>query len=328
MVVTHRRPRLADTAVRYLLDVEGFAPEHVIVVVNGEGGLQDPVLEDKVRMVRLPDNQGPAGGFRRGMVEAFADPSVAWVYLCEDDMALLDLPPGRVGRVLERTAKLDVHVPVGAVAPFGRVFVPRTGHTRVFVPPRGLPGELAPVDVSVWGAALVSRAVFDTGVLPDPELFFGFEDFDFFCRLRDAGFSLLVDVRSARRTAGYQTMAGRDATLAAQRPLDVEEPWRAYYVARNFFVLARRHGHRGWLAWHLLFSLRRLQLARTRAERMAIVHGFVDGARGKLGAHPRYRRTVGERPASVPEQDASPAPGLAPSELAARTFAMVLTHNA
>jgi len=26
--------------------------------------------------------------------------------------------------------------------------------------------------------------VFDAGVLPDPEWFFGLEDFDFFCRVR------------------------------------------------------------------------------------------------------------------------------------------------
>ena len=56
------------------LDVEGFAPDRVVVVVNGEGGLDDPELERAVRMVRLPSNIGPAGGFRRGMLEAFADP--------------------------------------------------------------------------------------------------------------------------------------------------------------------------------------------------------------------------------------------------------------
>ena len=62
---------------RSLLDVEGFSPDRIVVVVNGEGGLDDPELEKAVRMVRLPSNIGPAGGFRHGLLEAFADPAYA-----------------------------------------------------------------------------------------------------------------------------------------------------------------------------------------------------------------------------------------------------------
>ena len=40
---------------------------------------------------------------------------------------------------------------------------------------------------------MVSRAVVDAGVLPDAGLFFGFEDFDFYCRVREAGFSVLAE---------------------------------------------------------------------------------------------------------------------------------------
>ena len=54
VVLTHLRPRLAGDVVRSLLDVEGLPPDRVIVVVNGEGGLDDPALEEQVRMVRLP----------------------------------------------------------------------------------------------------------------------------------------------------------------------------------------------------------------------------------------------------------------------------------
>jgi GT2 family glycosyltransferase len=339
VVVTHMRPRLAGATVRSLIDVEGFSPERVIVVVNGQGGLDDPDLEDAVRMVRLPSNTGPAGGFRRGMIEAFTDPATRWAYLCEDDMVLLHLPAPRLRRVMAGLEERgDVGTPVGAVVPFGRVFVARSGHTHNVVPRRGLPGELAPVDVTTWGASLVSRAVVDAGVLPDHELFFGFEDFDFYCAMRAAGFSVLVDVACARAVAHRQTLAGRDDDLRDHRPTDADEPWRAYYLARNYFELARRHGTRGWYAWHLLYSLRRLQLATGRAERVAIVRGLVDGAWGRLGIDPRYLRAVGERPdpqsGDVP--DDGPGPAVEPdadatttaTELAAGTVAMVLTHNA
>lgn len=125
VVVTHLRPRLAGATVRSLLDVEGFSPDRVVVVVNGEGGLDDPELEKVVRMVRLPSNIGPAGGFHHGLLEAFADPTTRWAYLCEDDMVLLHLPTPRVAGLVQRveTSGLDA---VGAVVAFGHVFVPRS----------------------------------------------------------------------------------------------------------------------------------------------------------------------------------------------------------
>jgi hypothetical protein len=150
------------------------------------------------------------------------------------------------------------------------------------------------VDVACWGATLVSRAVVEAGVLPDPEWFFGLEDFDFFCRVRSAGFDVLLDGLAARRVASQQTDAGRDQAIALRRPTDAAEPWRAYYHARNSFALARHHGRPNWHAWHLAYSARRLQLAGSRAERMAIMRGLWDGARGRMGEHRRYGRAVGE----------------------------------
>ena len=67
-----------------------------MVVVNGAGGLDDARLESRVRLVRLPRNLGPAGGFGAGMEVAFADPSTDWAYLCEDDVGLFSLPSPRL----------------------------------------------------------------------------------------------------------------------------------------------------------------------------------------------------------------------------------------
>jgi GT2 family glycosyltransferase len=295
VVLTYRRPHLAGDVVRSLVGTEGFAPGKVVVVVNGEGGLDDPALEERVHMLRLETNEGPAGGFRAGLLEAFADPQVRWAYRCEDDVGVLGLPAPRLSRLLEATEARAATgtAPVGAVVAYGRRFVGR-GHAANFVPELGGP-TLETVDVAAWGATLVSRAVLERGVLPDPRWFFGFEDFDFFCRLRSAGLEVLVDADSARAVADRQTTAGRDAALKRARPTDPEEPWRAYYAARNFFHLARAHGARSWILWHLAYSARRFQLASSNAERRAMLHGLFDGARGRLGAHPRYLRSVGER---------------------------------
>ena len=302
VVVTYRRRRLAGDVVRSLLDTEGVAPSHVVVVVNAEGGLDDPDLEDRVAMHRLATNVGPAGAFRHGLVEVFSDPAIEWAYLCEDDVGLFDLPAPRLGEVLARLQGAEAPSPVGAVVAYGRRFAAHGGHTVNTVPDPGGPGDMAPVDVACWGATLVHRSVVAAGVLPDPAWFFGYEDFDFFCRVRAAGFTVLVDAAAARAVADQQTTRGRAAALSPHRPVDADESWRAYYVARNFLTFARRHGTASWWAWHLAYSLRRLQLAGSGPERAAYLHGLWDGARGRLGFNPRYQSRRGELPVPGPDR--------------------------
>ncbi len=295
------RPRLAGDVVRSLIEIEGFRGEQIIVVVNGVGGLDDPKLEGRVQMLRLSHNSGPAGGFREGMAAAFARPVTAWAYLCEDDVGLFSLPAPRVAGVLERLAGADGSRPgssgttsVGAVVAYGRRFVGRGAHTVNVVPENDHARPFVPVDVACWGATLVSRRVFEAGVLPDPDWFFGLEDFDFFCRVRKAGLDVVVDAAAAQSVAEQQTSAGRDAAIRVDRPNDQREAWRSYYHSRNSVELARRHGKPSWHAWHLAYSARRLQLAGTRAERSAIIRGLWDGIRGRMGEEPRQGRQVGE----------------------------------
>ena len=293
VILTHMRPTLASDLTRSLLRVEGLEADRIVVVVNGVGGLDDPALESRVRMVRLPENIGPAGGFKAGMIEAFSDPSTRWAYLCEDDIGLLPLPAPRLGDLMDRIHARGAHR-VGAVVAFGRNFARRGAHTVNVVPPEGTPQDLATADVGSWGATVVSRSVFDAGVVPDTDWYFGLEDFDYYRRVALAGYEVLVDGVAARRVAAQQTSIGREQALRHRRPVDDEEAWRAYYHARNSFEIARRHGHPGWHAWHLAYSMRKIQRARSGAERVAIAHGLWDGVRGRLGENPRYRRRVGE----------------------------------
>jgi hypothetical protein len=295
-MLTHRRPRLATAVVRSLIEREGLPPDHVVVVVNGSGGLDDAALESTVRLVRLPRNLGPGGGFRVGIEAAFADPSVHWAYLCEDDVGLFSLPSPRLANVMGRAERRGPLLgrPVGAVVAYGRRFVGRGSHTVNLAPPAGSPYELVPVDVASWGATLLARPVFDAGIVPGPEWFFGLEDFDFFCRVRQGGFDVLVDAVSARAVADQQTSVGRAGALGPYRPTDEYETWRSYYHARNSILLARRHGGPSWHMWHVAYSARHLQKATGNAERKAILHGLWDGILGRVGENPHYGQTVGE----------------------------------
>jgi GT2 family glycosyltransferase len=278
-----------------------------VVVVNGAGGLEDKELEARVRMVRLPRNLGPAGGFAAGMEAAFGDPSVKWAYLCEDDVGLYSLPSPRLADIVER-AEARRRQPgrrIGAVVAYGRRFVGRGCHTVNLVPPEGSPYELVPVDVASWGATLLAREVFDAGIQPDQKWFFVLEDVDFFCRVREGGFDVLVDAVSARVVGEQQTSAGRAQAHGPHRPTDESETWRWYYYARNTVHLTRQHGRPSWHLWNLAFIARNVQKAKGREVRRAIFHGLWDGARGRVGEHPGYGRTEGEHARANEEPDPS-----------------------
>src|SRR5208283_2351438 len=167
VVVTHRRPRLATHVVRNLIEVERLPPERIVLVVNGEGGLDDASLQTAVRVVALAENVGPAGGFREGMTVAGSLPGVEWLYLCEDDVLLFDLPSPRIEGLLEAAKRLSLNGagPVGAIVAYGRDLHPLTGHTTIHEV--DAPIGFDEVDAASWGASLVSRSVLDSGVLPD-----------------------------------------------------------------------------------------------------------------------------------------------------------------
>jgi hypothetical protein len=301
VVVTHRRRRLATTLVHSLLLDEGFRPDQVTLVIDRDGGLESPSLEAAVRVVRLAVSSGPAAGFRAGLDASFADPSVRYAYLCEDDVGLMGLP---VPRVADLRAEVDAYerrtgCRVGAVLAYGRRFGRRRGTTAPFVPDPDGP-RLQPVDVGPWGAVLVSRRVHDAGIRPDDHWFFAYEDFDYYLRTSQAGLDVLIDRDSGLATAAATTtLAGRNAVFRAERPDDTVEPWRAYYVARNMFELARRYGDSRWVAWHLIYSGRRFQLASSWAERRALLIGLRDGVLCRSGRDERFVRVLNELPGDI-----------------------------
>lgn len=293
LVLTHRRPRLATDVVRGLIQLEGIDPKCVFLVVNGEGGLEDQALEESVHVLRLPENLGPAGGFRAGLLHIMGATSAPWIYVCEDDIGLFDLPTPRVRSVLEAVARRPDRDTVGAVVAYGRKLDRRTGFTSAYLPEE-TDSELESVDVAAWGATLLSRAVLDKGVLPDAALFFGFEDFDFWLQTKAAGFDVLVDTNSARAVTRRASGAGRDTSFSGQRPNDSHEPWRAYYLARNFFELRRRWGDPRWTVAHLVKSVRRFQLGPTAAHRRALLLGLWDGLLHRSGRRTGLQRRHGE----------------------------------
>jgi hypothetical protein len=294
VVLTFRRERLATQVVKGLIEQEGFDPQQIIVVVNGEGGLDDPELEGAVQMHRLPSNLGPAGGFRAGLEVAATHAEVDWIYVCEDDIGLFELPTPRVAELVRLVDLEPVTRKIGGVIAYGRRVAPRSGRTVPVVPTDDEP-RFPDVDCAAWGASLVRADVVRAGVLPDDDMFFGFEDFDFWFRMKRAGYSVVLDASTARAVAKRVFYEQREQQLSGERPVDAEEPWRKYYEARNFLILRRRYGRWTWTVSHIALTLRRAQLSPTWAHRRAAFRGLWDGLLRRSGMNPRYLRGAGER---------------------------------
>lgn len=291
VVLTFRRPRLATRTVRWLVDEQRIPAESILLVINGEGGLDDQELAQQIPTVVLSCNLGPAGGYLHGLRLAAADPRVRWIYVVEDDACLLPLPHDHVEQ-LTRAAELTGGD--AAIVSYGRRLDERTGRTVPYEPTPDS-GILAGCDVAAWGASLIPAEPVRTGLLPDAGMFFGYEDFDYFLRLRASGVSVQVHTPTALRLRAHVTDTGRTAAFAGERPTDSEESWRLYYQARNFITLARRHGTQRWLLDHVFRSARRWQLAGADSyAASAIVRGLVAGATGTRSWESRYARTTGE----------------------------------
>ena len=106
---------------RSLITAEGLPPDRIVVVVNEEGGLDDPHSNGRCAWSDST-NSGPGGGFKVGLEVAFEDPESHWAYLCEDDVGLLPLPSPRLSALVDRVEALGgADPPIGAVVSYGRV---------------------------------------------------------------------------------------------------------------------------------------------------------------------------------------------------------------
>jgi GT2 family glycosyltransferase len=277
VVLTYRRPEGASQAVSALLESEGLDPSQILLVVNGDDGPLEGAFEKRIPALHLAENLGPAGGFARALQHVRRESSASWVYLCEDDQQRYALPAPRVQELVERVERFEREVPgppVGVALASGRHIDMRTGRTAPHK--LGSPsGGFDEVDYGPFWGALLSRRVVDANVVPDEALFWGAEDLDFWLRVRVAGFRVVVD------TVAHE---------AAHNKGSSGESWCGYYVARNNFYLRRRHGRSRWTIHHLLKSARRFQLAPSRAHRLAIARGVIDGIRGRTGRNPAFSR--------------------------------------
>lgn len=311
--ITHRRPEVLRETLLRVLDQEG-APDEVMVIDNGRCEATRAVVRDLrgrgVDYLDPGDNLGPAGASALGLEWALGR-GHDWIYWCDDDD-----PPrthdtfARLRSLAARreTAGPDGRPPVAAVAAVGARWDWR--HGRLVRPSDD---ELAgPVEVDAIGgnSQLLLRAIAVREVgLPDPALFYGWEEIEYCLRLRRAGFRLLVDGDLMHR---YRSLAGRLGATARPGATPRSALWRDYYAARNYVYLMRRRFGRPDLARReAVRAVARTARALGRGPGYALatarhqIRGVADGYRERLG------RTLEPRAKDPPTPDTGEGEGAA-----------------
>jgi GT2 family glycosyltransferase len=289
VVVTYNRADLLQRMLAGLAALE-HRPDAVVVVDNASTDHTGEVLAGATNpglvVIRSEDNLGGAGGFHRGVKEAYERgfdriwlmdddvvpaPDALTVLLAQDEDCLMAVREDTAGRLVEKAAtRFDLHNPLA--------IRPKTGMVETDYGSRDRMPERVELENVAFEGFLVRRRVVDAIGLPDPSYFIFYDDVDYAVRARRAGFRI---------------WAVRDAVLVRQLAFDQQHDlsgWKGYYMYRNLFAVHLRYGEnplvrlKPWLVTAGVVALSPVRGG--RAEARNVIRAMRDARRMRL-APPR-----------------------------------------
>ena len=253
VIVTHDRPALLGLCLAAVLGQQR-CPDLVIVVDNASGLATRTLLTQygTVRVLRLPENIGGAGGFRAG-IELALEHDADWVWLMDDDGRPCET--SCLGSLIDTAAMCHADL-VGALVvdvdePDRLSFPIRiAGRTHFRVAEVLACGPVSGF-AHLFNGALISAALFHRIGLPDPRFFIRGDEVEFLFRARRDGACIALD-RQARflhpgSHAEIHPIFG--GLFYAVVPRDHA---KQYYLFRNRSYIFRHYGMWGWLAANVI----------------------------------------------------------------------------
>lgn len=264
-VITYKRPQVLLQTIQSIFK-QSIVPVKLLIVDNDAEQSAKTVLKDleglPVEYFSVGFNSGPAGGAYEGLRNLFSQ-GYEWVlWLDDDDPPRFNNQIEALAGVIERNKHLANFGMTGSV---GQLYNAKRGEIVRVKDEALLAGEDIEVDQIAGNMfPFVHKKIFDVGVLPDNNLFFGFEDLDFGLRVQNAGFKILISGKEMYR---HRELSGR---LNFQRSIYTEKKistlWREYYGMRALIKIITRDRPNIWA--FLRFSLKCL---------LKILYGFKFG---------------------------------------------------
>jgi GT2 family glycosyltransferase len=239
-IMTYERPIHLKATIEAILR-QSMPPERILVVDNGASDDTAKVVRDfndsTIVHYRVGHNSGPAGAAFIGL-KTLASDGYDWIYWGDDD----DPPKSdddfkNLFNVLDRAA--GAFHPIGIVGRGAGRFKTGTGRTLSY--PNAelkeglMEGDFVPGNnVSIFNGEMVRK-----GILPRPELFFGFEELDYCMRVRRAGYHLVFDAEAVLKTRRATGRGAHDYRWKGRSIGRPEQLWRQYYSTRNMLFVLR-----------------------------------------------------------------------------------------
>jgi GT2 family glycosyltransferase len=268
-IITYRRPEILSQTIEEIFR-QSLSPEKILIVDNDPDQSASFVVQRfshyPLEYVAAETNTGPAGAGKIALQKLAAE-GFDWIaWMDDNDPPLFD----DVFQILLSLAAL--HPRCGCVGAVGQFFNFRTGLIER-VPDQLLQGSgILHVD-NIAGnmCKLVSgQMIRETGLLPNPELFFGFEELDYDLRIKKFGYSVLVDKALYYRHRAFHNKLN----FKYKRGLKKERNqfWRDYYSVRNLLQI---------LAYHrcltgLFLTILRILFRSVRGFRYGFSYGFLN----------------------------------------------------
>ena len=295
-IITYQRPEILKDTIQALCS-QTCPPAKILIVDNDPSGSAGLLAEGSsvipVFHFVTGTNAGPAGGAYWGLKLLFEE-GWDWVLWVDDD----DAPsaPNQLETICRLAEQAPPNSKVGMVGAAGVLFDRNRWLIRR-IPDTSLNGVLEVDMIAGNQFPLVHRSVYEAGLLPNPDLFFGFEDLELGIRIRDKGFRMLVDGDELLRLRRHFLKAGKEKPRGNKKKL--QHLWREYYSVRTLSYMLRSGMYQ--LVWFrflfrcLLKALGGFRYGWLYGQRhgVYVMKGWLDGWRGKLGLRVEPGRKYG-----------------------------------
>ncbi|WP_290507580.1 glycosyltransferase [Algoriphagus sp.] len=231
-IITYNRPNILLETIEKLFE-QTFPPELIWVIDNSDNLKTDyaiaGLLDNRINYFRMGYNAGPAGAAKKGL-ELCAAEGLDWIFWGDDN------DPPFFNDTFEKLLSIRDENPFcGIIGAVGHFFDRKKGVVKRIQSRLLEKKEFVEVDFVAGGMSmLVSAELVNAGVLPNEDLFFGFEELDFCLKASRKGFIILahckifLDLRKLHNRTDYERPNYKKK----------QNPSREYYSLRNLLMIS------------------------------------------------------------------------------------------
>ncbi|WP_034888142.1 glycosyltransferase [Gillisia sp. Hel_I_29] len=234
-IMTYNRSEQIENTINSIFD-QTLSPLKLLVVDNSDNSNTEELISNldnpKIIYLRVGHNSGPAGAAKIGL-EYLVQHGFDWVYWGDDDD-----PPIFLDEFQELLCLADnSDNNIAAIGSVGSKFNYKTGLRERFKDSE-CDGVLDCDSIGGNHNLIINAKVIrNTGIYPNPELFFGFEEFEFLQRLKLKGFRIVVKGNSLLKHRVHSNRLNINSTRSLVPKKSISNLKRDYYSYRNLIYM-------------------------------------------------------------------------------------------